>query len=327
MSLYRTILKRAWDNAWKHKYLWFFGLFAALLGNGGELELIFRNFNEQGQDSFFPAWQKFVATGIFSKNSLINISNLAHTEPFSLFIALSTLLVIVLLVLFVLWLTIVSQVAIVHNTAKIKHDKEHDFKDGIMQGVKKFWPVLGLNIIIKIIAGTLFFLVGLPIYFGIVKSALTINLIYILMFILFIPISLVLSFVIKYAIVYNVVKDQKFLDAIKSGWNLFQKNWLISVEMAILLFFINFMTGIAILIIFLILAVPLLFIILIFSEIAAIINIWFFIFSALILLVVMVVFVGSLLSTFQISAWTHLFIELVGKGGTSKLVRIFAKEK
>jgi hypothetical protein len=40
MSLYRSILKRAWEISWKFKYLWFFGLFAALLGNGGEFEII-----------------------------------------------------------------------------------------------------------------------------------------------------------------------------------------------------------------------------------------------------------------------------------------------
>jgi hypothetical protein len=32
---YRPILKKAWHIAWRFKYLWFFGLFAALLGTGG----------------------------------------------------------------------------------------------------------------------------------------------------------------------------------------------------------------------------------------------------------------------------------------------------
>ena len=34
-SIYRSILKQAVNIAWKFKYLWFFGLFAALAGNGG----------------------------------------------------------------------------------------------------------------------------------------------------------------------------------------------------------------------------------------------------------------------------------------------------
>lgn len=327
MSLYRTILKRAWDNTWQHKYLWFFGLFAALLGNGGELELIFRNYDGQARDVLFPTWQRFAETGIFNGSALSNIANLARTEPYTLFLALTTLFIIVLLVMFILWLTIVSQVAIVHNTAKIKHDKEHDFKDGIMQGIKNFWPVLGFNLIIKLISAVLLFLIGLPIFFGFVKTTFTINLTYVLMFIIFIPISLVLSFVFKFAIVHTVVKGQKFLESIKSGFELFKKNWLVSMEMAILLFFINFLTGIALLMMFLILAVPLLFAILMFSKLFAFINFWLFIMSAIILLLLMVVFVGSMLSTFQISAWTHLFMELVGKGGVSKLVRVFGKEK
>lgn len=327
MTLYRTILKRAWDNAWQHKYLWFFGLFAALLGNGGELELIFRSFDEEARNTLFPTWQRFAETGLFTKAGLSNIGNLAHTEPLSLFFVLTAFLIVVLLALFVLWLAIVSQIAIVHNTAKIKHDKEHDFKDGVMQGIKKFWPVFGLNIFIKAIAGLLFFLIGIPIVLGMVKTSAMINLSYVLMFIVFIPISLVLSFVFKYAIVYTVVKGQKFFIAIRSGWTLFQKNWLVSMEMAILLFFINFLAGIALLFSFLVLAVPLLFVILIFSELTATVNFWFFIMAAIILLLLIVVFFGALLATFQISAWTHLFIELIGKGGASKIMRVFGKEK
>ncbi len=327
MSLYRTILKRAWDNAWHHKYLWFFGLFAALLGNGGELELIFGSYDRQGQETFFPAWQRFAETGLFSKAGLSNMVHLAQTEPASLFFALTVLLVIILLAIFLLWLCIVSQTAIVHNTAKIKHDKEHDFKDGLMQGIKKFWPVLGLNLIIKMITAVLFFLIGVPVVMGIVKTNTAINLSYVLMFIIFIPISLSLSFILKYAISYTIIKGQKFFESIKSGWILFKNNWLISIEMAILLFFINFLVGIAVLLAFLVLAIPLLLVMMIFSQSLAIINFWLFFMTALILLLLMIVFIGSLLSTFQISAWTHLFMELIGKGGTSKLARIFSKEK
>ncbi len=37
MTLYRDILGQSLKSAWHNKYLWFFGLFAALLGNAGEL--------------------------------------------------------------------------------------------------------------------------------------------------------------------------------------------------------------------------------------------------------------------------------------------------
>ena len=43
MSFYRNILKQAWKITWRNKYLWWLGIFAALLGNGGEFEILFNN--------------------------------------------------------------------------------------------------------------------------------------------------------------------------------------------------------------------------------------------------------------------------------------------
>jgi hypothetical protein len=40
MTLYRSIFRQAWAITWQYKYLWFFGFFAALLGNGGEYEIL-----------------------------------------------------------------------------------------------------------------------------------------------------------------------------------------------------------------------------------------------------------------------------------------------
>ena len=45
MTLYRDIIKEAWQITWRRRFLWFFGLFAVLLGNGGEYEILFQNFD------------------------------------------------------------------------------------------------------------------------------------------------------------------------------------------------------------------------------------------------------------------------------------------
>ncbi len=36
IALYRPIFKKTWQIIKKHKPLWFFGIFAAILGTGGE---------------------------------------------------------------------------------------------------------------------------------------------------------------------------------------------------------------------------------------------------------------------------------------------------
>ena len=45
ITLYRDIIKEAWYITWRRKFLWFFGLFAVLLGNGGEYEILIQNIN------------------------------------------------------------------------------------------------------------------------------------------------------------------------------------------------------------------------------------------------------------------------------------------
>jgi len=41
-TLYRHILKNAWNIIMKFKYLWILGFFTAFLGNGGEYQILFK---------------------------------------------------------------------------------------------------------------------------------------------------------------------------------------------------------------------------------------------------------------------------------------------
>jgi hypothetical protein len=94
--------------------------------------------------------------------------------------------------------------------------------------------------------------------------------------------------------------------------------------MALLLLFINLLVGFALLIAFLILAIPIIFLAFIFYSLASVAGFWLIAGFALILLFIAIIVVGSALATFQISAWTALFIDLVGKGAVSKIARAFS---
>jgi len=149
---------------------------------------------------------------------------------------------------------------------------------------------------------------------------------FVLLFLVFIPLSIVLSFLTKYAIAFVVIKEESLLSAYKESWNLFIKNWLISVEMAFLLFFISFVSALGLILLFLIITVPILFIIILFSQILVYVNILVIVFGAMVVYLVAMIIFGSFMTTFQISSWTNLFIELISKGGVSKLNRIFSKD-
>lgn len=325
MILYRAILKQAWQTTWRHKYLWFFGLFAALLGNGGELEIIFRGFGEYSDQAGF--WREIGSTGFFSWQTLANIGYLFKSDPITMFMVILVFCLVAIIGGFLLWLTITGQAAVINNAAEDKFGRKHSFKTGFSQAIASFWPVFSLNLLSKLISYLLFVLISWPIALSLfTDKTLSYSLAYILLFVLFIPLSIIVSFVIKYGIAYVVVKKEKPLAAFKKGVAMFKNNWVVSIEMAFILFGINFLVGLSLFILFLVLAVPFLFIILAFSKIALMINFWFLLMSAGFLFVVFFGFAGAILSVFQISSWTNLFIELEGRGGISKLVRIFEKK-
>src|SRR3989339_452902 len=300
---YTNILKQSWDITWKNKYLWFFGLFAALLGNGGDLDIIVRGFDHDNKFFMF-GWQQFSQTGIFNKNIFANIALLSVKEPLTLFLSLGTLLIFTFMVGFLIWMIISSQIAIVSNSVRIITGKKHNIKEGIKKGEENFWKVF----IFSFILFALF-----------IKEAMLQSVIYVVLFILFLILAVILSFIIKYAICFVIIKGYTVINSLRAGWCLFVKNWLISLEMAFLLFVLNF------LVVFLL--APFFFVFLIFSKVVLYFGVWFLFVSSACLFLLIVALVGAILSTFQISSWTSLFVGLISRGGVSKLIRLFEKNK
>ena len=125
----------------------------------------------------------------------------------------------------------------------------------------------------------------------------------------------------KYAIGFVVLEESRFVDSIRSGWELFKENWLVSMEMALILFLIGLGVSIAYLFAVLILFTPFLLIGLVLSKITILGYVITFL-IAFIFYLVALFFTGAILSTFQTVSWTTLFLQLLNKGGTSKIVRV-----
>lgn len=323
MPLYRNILKQAWKITWTNKYLWFFGIFAALLGNGGEYEILLRGITGETGPAVLPAWSTVAATGLFSRQAFANLGLLMRENTLSLVMLLVLGLIILALAGFLIWLTVVSQIALVNNSACATGRKRCDFKGGVETGIKNFWAVLGLNITYKIAIFLTFLIVGLPLILGASHAnAWAGNLLYIIAFTIFMALILAISFIIKYSIAYNVLKGERFCDSLKAGWKLFKKNWLVSLEMAFILFFINFIIGLGLVVVVFILALPFVFSALLLYKLISLAAFWIVAFLAFLVLLAVVVLVGAALAAFQISSWTSLFLELVNRGGISKIVRL-----
>jgi len=330
MSLYRNILKQAVKITWRHKYLWFLGLFASLIGSNVGDQILVYGLDGSVSKNLFVTISRFKSTGIFNFNIFIFIEQLFKNDPIATLILLLITLIILILFVLIIWLAIISQIGLVKNSAQIisprnKQSEVYGIKNNAINGMQHFWSVLGINLVSKIMVFFILFLSSLPILIGMisktgVSQSLKFNLLCIILFTLCSVAAIIISFIAKYAIAYIVLKQAALIKSIKQAFGLFISNWLISVEMAFILFFINFMAGVSIMFIMFLLFGSFFFT----SMFAG--SGWIMLIGIFLLLFIIIIF-GSALTTFQITAWTNLFIKITNNRSKnlSKIVRIFSR--
>jgi len=311
MFSYRLILRRAWQFAWRTPYFWFFGLFAALLGNGGEYEIISRVFWPSGRTWFLPG------VDFWSAGVLAGFPTFFLKDPIAAFLLFFFGVVLLALFIFFLWVIIVSQGALVRAAALAFAGKTFDFKTCLTAGARKFWPVFSLNFLSRAVI-SLLLLFFLPYWFVAGPAGHLPAAVYGFLALMILPTSLAVSFIGKYSIAYAVIKEEKLADALKKGIDLFLRNWLVSLEIALLLFLINCLIGGVLLVFLAVIAIPPYFFLVI-SQ-----SLWFLAFC-LILFLILIAGAGAIIAVFQTAAWTMLFAEISGRGGLSKLARIFRR--
>ena len=327
MFLYRDTLKRSLAITWRHKYLWFFGLFAAALSGAGSYNLPTGQSSDSWIATMYNSFAMFITQGV-TGGKIYNVLSLSFkNNPAETFAFLVFFIIIFVLCLFLLWLAIVSQTGLINNSAKIikasgKKEKT-TINEGIQAGVKNFWPVLGYNLISAGLITLFLLLVGLPLIFISPTSGLKLNWIYSLLFFVFVPISLIIYFLCKYAVCFTVLKKKNFVDSMIDALKLFGKNWLISLEMAAIFLFVDILTIIVVGLVIKILAIPFLFIISVLAAVFPLIISQIILVLGVIVALLIVVLAGSIVMTFKLTAWTDVFINLAEKKSTlSKIVRI-----
>lgn len=322
--VYRTIIREALTFSLKKRYLWFFGLFAALLGNGGEYEILLRLFQNSFNGSLIDILSVFSGGGVFSTAFIKKIFSSFAADPFSGFLLFFLIVLFLVALVFLVWLISVSQAAIVYAIAHSSQKETHTLSYGFRIGRKYFFSILGLNVIYFLSFSLALTIIGLPVYlystFLEAQGGLGI---YLLTFFVFVPFAIIVSFVAKYALSYIVLHDYKLIDALWHGWNLFLTNWLVSLEMAMSLFLFNLFFGLIGIIVLIFVATPFFIVSSVFISIGSGIGTFSVLVLGIIVAFIVLAFIGMFLATFQYSAWTMLFLRFKERGVLSKLIRIF----
>ncbi len=322
MFSYRKFLKESWQLTKSYKYLWFFGLFSVFLYLGGEYQVI-ATFIEKSDglitiNTWLVILASFFTSAFWSGLLEIFIQNIA------LFWTIISLLLLALAIsIIILYIAVVSQSSLISQIIRIHNSKRriinYSISNSFQKGKKWFWSLLWVNLSSKILLTLIFTLLSLPLLFIYITNSYFSIIIYIFLFLIFIPIALLISFIMKYAMVSVVNDDKKALEAIEEGWRVFKKNWLVSFEMAFILFVINFLIGFFVLIFISILFGPMI-------ILGADISSAFLIALGLLLSISSMALAASLLSVFQTATWTKLFLKIKTAKGSSKLERVFSKK-
>lgn len=324
MFSYRSLLKQAWIITWQNKYLWFLGLFAALVTGGGawEYQMLSQNLNQGLINGSYYQLNNILALSDLVKNFLLGIVNLFQYDFLTILNVFSALLITTIILCFFIWLAVVSQAGLIYDIKKILNIKKKEpklsLRESLTAGQNHFWSVLGLNLTIKIITAFIFFIISLPLLFLVIKDTAVLAIIYTILFVVFVPVFMGSSLMLNYIIAYRVLDNYSFVVSLEKGVNLFKKNWLISLEMGVILFIINFIASGLILIILSLFLLPLL-------LLGLILNLtWLTTLIVFFALIIVIIF-GSALTAFQIATWTGLFLRLKDKGGIAKLERLFGR--
>lgn len=207
---YKTLVKESLRIMWKYKYLWLLG-FLVSLGEG--VGHTFTNF--KGKSNIVA---NFLA------------------QPGILF-----LLILFWLLLFIILtiLNFIAQGGLIHCVNKINRNESTSLGDGWRAGVKNFWGLLGIGILILFAIIAVLAVCALPVIgaFLIHKSLGMLSLL------LFIPLFLlaivIINFVYAYAVRVRVIEKRGVIDSLKEGRSVFKNNFRQSIAVAIISFVSN----------------------------------------------------------------------------------------
>ncbi len=315
MFTYRKILAKAWEITRKNPVLWIFGLFVAFLGNGGEIEIISSSVTFGAGLGIARSLVTGIMAGtLFNSTGNGGILDTMRAQPAGLLLVILFAMAGLAIIVFFIWLINVSQAALIRGLIeKARPKKDGDLKN-FSFGITKFWPVFFLNFLSKATMAVLFFVASL---FALADFPGSFHS-FLIVFVLSTSVIVLVSFIIRYAICAVVLKDQNFSEALKFGKELFFKNWLLSLEVALVLFAVYFLVNY------------------IFAFFASLILFYAFsafrlFFSAILLTVVLVVaafaFVQAILSVFHWAVWALVFEIISSKNSllSSKLISGFKR--
>ena len=319
---YREALRASWKLAWNHKDLWPFGLFAMLLGQFGLVELCTKIWSVFFAASHRTMWE--VGQSLLTRETWLELGQLFHggADQWIWVVWLGLLLVGIAFGL--LFVASVTQGALVYAGVKFSKFRLSypDEAKAWHVGVHHVWRIIGLNILRKIFLWLVVLWAALASYQLAVTPTGFSHFVFWLAFVSALLVGIVTSIILLFAIGYVVVEEYPLGKSIKAAWHLFLHHPIVSIEVAVVTFFLNI--GLLLFALFSVLYVFFLpniigkYLVLLFQAplIGKIIGVGSY---ALFLAVMMAA--SALFTVFIITVWSFLFSKMHSGNFVSRLVR------
>ncbi len=316
---YRPMLAEAWRLTWERKSLWVFGIFAALISTGGVVDVVVRSFkNVQQCGSLLARLMDSSFVGYATASSYLEQLQLLGQSRAMGIITLATLVGVLLVVMATL-----SQGALILG---LKAKKTTSLSALKKASATHFWPLLVLAILNKLMTAIATMLMTLPLFLFYLQSTQQTATLFFVLILLFIPLLTAVNIVYMFALTDVVDGNRHPLDAIATGWKLFARQWLATLEYGLLLFLLVAGAGLVLIGLLLLFTVPYA---LIFTTTLLTGSFTFFLVANTIFGLCLVGFIlafGGAAVTFQYSAWHQFYLRGLhrthGKKIFSKILRL-----
>ena len=321
---YRSAFSHGWHLMRGHKVLWIFGLFAAILGQMGIVEIFSNIVVTARYYTYYPLWTH---ASLLAGSVLQSLK--AWYVPFDQkvwFVWLG----FILLSFFCLFVfaAVVSHGALIHSVAQYFRGKTSiAFHEAWHAGVKHFWKLLSLQIMKKTVLALLVFFVGAGVYNSIVYPSAATMTLFVFSLLVSLFLGSMVSLLSTYATGYVMVEEMSTGRAVRSAVSLLKSHGLVSVEVSLLLLVVN--GGVAILAgIFLMLFKMEIAFLFFLSLATNSLAIWSLgnTFAGVILTALLMA-LGSFITVYSTSVWTYLFMKMHHHGVVPRLKLLFSRSR
>jgi len=243
MINYFKILKESFNLVFKHKYLWFLGLFLGG-GIGSNYSSYFSNWDSESfEQKYSGNIISVVSANVKDAGQVLGekvSANISNTE----WLFVTT--IIILLIIALIYVGVTAKGAATWAVVKLQSGVKFDLKDAWDMGQKFFWRKLSYDIIICASMIVIIALLATPIItlaiFELIIPAIILG---ILFGLALIALLIYLSLFLPYSERVLFLENKKNFQAIFGGFKLFNKNWPNLVLMYLILLGINLLVAVS----------------------------------------------------------------------------------